>query len=695
MWTYQSFEKRVSHVVGVAAVLLLCAVAVSAQGVSKARSVESPLQQHYSAAETLQGQGDLAQAAFEYKLFLAEALHRIANGRAQVGEYPEAVPLFDEALTLTPNHAALTMDYAKAALDAHDLIKAQHLAQELINASPKNAKDKQTASLHRLLGQVLLNMGDNKGARDQFADAVAISPTFENEYALAQAYLAMLDKEDALKIFGKLQAEFGDTAQIHMEFGLAYWDADFPEEAIPEFKKTLARDGRFLDAHYSLGASYLKRSGDTAFPAAEAEFRKELSIHPDDFFSYYELGYLAMKKHQLPEAAHDLTRAAELDPHSDDTFLLLGDLDSQMGKSADEEVALRRAIQLCTDPSRNHYQIRGAHYELGLLLIQEGKAAEGKKEMQIAQDLLLQNRELDAANLIGKSLIRFPPRKIDAITDPVAAANVKQFEQQIGPAVADGFNNLGVINAQGEDYVAASAYFQQAAVWNPEMDGLDYNWGRAAFGARDYHQTVICLGRYMRAHPDDARPRVPLGMSQFMLGDYTDAVNTLSPLGAQLNTVPLLAYAYADSLIKIGDIDQGVDRLQRLEVADPTLAAVPVALGEAFESQKQYQKAEVQLHAALRIDPANKNAKYDLALTLIALGQKDEPQSLLKELAQSETNKPAIFYQLGKLQLDRGDTDDAISSLEAAAKLAPGDDAIRLELAEAHHRKRVEKKVEQ
>ena len=74
-----------------------------------------------------------------------------------------------------------------------------------------------------------------------------------------------------------------------MQFGLAYWDADFPEEAIPEFKKTLAKDDRFLDAHYSLGASYLKRSGDTAFPAAEAEFRKELSIHPDDFFSYYEL----------------------------------------------------------------------------------------------------------------------------------------------------------------------------------------------------------------------------------------------------------------------------------------------------------------------------------------------------------------------------------------------------------------------
>jgi tetratricopeptide (TPR) repeat protein len=645
------------------------------------------LQQHYDAAETLQEKGDLAQAAFQYKLFLAEALHRVANGRAQVGEYPEAVPLFEEARTLAPNHTALAMDYAKAALDAHDLVKAQHLAQALLDAPQTGSRDNQTASLHRLLGQTYLGMDENDRAKDQFADAMAISPTFENEYALAQSYLAMLNKQEAVKIFAKLQAEFGDTAQVHMQFGLAFWNADFPEEAIPEFKKTLARDSKFLDAHYCLGASYLKRSGDTAFPEAEAEFHKELSVHPNDFFSYYELGYLAMNEHQLQEAARDLNRAAALNPYSDDVFLLLGDLDSQLGKTAEEETALRRAIKLCSDPSRNHYQIRGAHYELGLLLIQEGKGDEGKRELKIAQEILLENRKLDAANMAGKSIVKFPVLTSDAIADPAAVAKVKQFEQQVGAAVADSFNNLGAISAQSEDYVSASAYFKQAAEWNPMMDGLDYNWGRAAFGARDYRQAVTCLSRYMQMHPEDARPRIPLGMSQFQLADYRGAIDTLSPLGAQLNTVPLLSYAYADSLVKTGEIDRGIDRLQRLEALAPGLAVVPVALGEAFASQRQYQKAESQLRIALHIDPSNKNAKYDLALTLISLGQKEEPQSLLNELAHSEANEPAIYYQLGKLQLDRGDIDDAITNLEVAAKLSPVDNAIRLALTEAHQRK--------
>jgi tetratricopeptide (TPR) repeat protein len=166
------------------------------------------------------------------------------------------------------------------------------------------------------------------------------------------------------------------------------------------------------------------------------------------------------------------------------------------------------------------------------------------------------------------------------------------------------------------------------------MDGLDYNWGRAAFGAHDYHQAVLCLGKYMKAHPEDARPRVPLGMSQFMLSDYRGAIDTLSPLGDQLNTVPLLAYAYAESLVKIGDVDGGIHRLENLEQADPHLAVVPLALGEALAGQKHYLEAEMQLRTALRLNPAAKNAKYDLALTLVALDKKDEGQSLLKELAE-------------------------------------------------------------
>ena len=264
---------------------------------------------------------------------------------------------------------------------------------------------------------------------------------------------------------------------------------------------------------------------------------------------------------------------------------------------------------------------------------------------------------------------------------------VEQFEQRIGPAIADSFNNLGVINAEKESYISASSYFKQAAKWNPTMEGLDYNWGRAAFGAQDYRQAVICLGRYVKIHPEDPRPRVPLGMSQFMLSEYKNAVETLALLQLQMNAIPLLAYAYGDSLIKTGYTAEGIDRLLHLEATHPDFALAPAALGYAFAGEHEYSKAELQLRSALHLNPANTEAKYNLALVLIALDKRTEAEALLTELEQSDGKNPAVYYQLGKLQLDSGNANAAITSLEAAVRLAPNDDVIRLELTDAYHRR--------
>jgi tetratricopeptide (TPR) repeat protein len=685
MWNLRSVENKLLFSTG--AVLLATVPVVYAQTTNKLSPHESSLQEHYDAAETLQGQGDMAQAEFQYKLFLGEALHRIANDRVDAGEYLQATALFDEALKLVPNDEALRMDYAQAALTARDLPRAQPLAQELVDSIPLGTRDIQTAKVYWLLGETMLGMDDNQGAKQQFENAVGINPSFEDGYALAEAYLALLDKDHAAKLFAEMQRGFGDRAETHMQFGLAYGNADFPEEAIPEFRKALAENPKIAGAHYSVGASYLRRSGDTAFPQAETEFRKELALHPNDFLSYSELGYIAMSEHKLKEAEMDLTRAAELNPESADNFLMLDDLYGQLDKPVEQEAALRKAIDVTTDPSRNHYQIRGAHYQLGLLLIRRGEKVEGKKEMQIAEGLLLQNRKLDVANLTGKPILRYPVTKASgAGTDPAAVAELAQLEQKVGPAVADSFNNLGVIAAENQDYASASGYFERAAQWNPSMEGLDYNWGRAAFGAKQYRQAAICLNRYRQAHPEDGRPRVPLGMSQFELGDYKGAIDTLAPLGAQLDTVPLLAYAYAESLVKTGDAETGIARLQRIEQANPNLAIVPLALGKAFASQGEYRKAEPELRTAVRLDAADIGAKYNLALTLIALKQQDEAKTLLIEIARPEVKDSAIYFQLGKLQLEPGDAKSAIASLEIAAKLNPEDEAVHKELAEAYRR---------
>ena len=62
------------------------------------------------------------------------------------------------------------------------------------------------------------------------------------------------------------------------------------------------------------------------FPKAAAEFRKELEISPNDLLSHSQLGYIAMKQHDFPEAETELLRASTLAPQDPDIDFMLGQL---------------------------------------------------------------------------------------------------------------------------------------------------------------------------------------------------------------------------------------------------------------------------------------------------------------------------------------------------------------------------------
>ena len=553
----------------------------------------SSMQQHYDSAYRFQSTGNLTQAAVEYKLFLADALHRLANGRANTGEYAKAIPLYEEALKLAPGDSELQLDYAGAAFDAKDLKKAKALAQSALDNPHGGASSKaQTARAHLMLGRALMQMAQYPEAIKEFKAAVALDPQFENTYALGMAYLALPDKASAAAVFAKIAAGVGDTADIHMEFGRAYGESSYPDEAIEEFKKALAKNNKLPFAHYSLGAAYLNRSGDSAFPLAEVEFRKELAIRPDDAFSYPQLGRIAMSRHDYKEAESDLKRAAALDPRNPDNYLLLGRLYTDMNRPADAIVALRKAIATTTDPSRNHYSIQLVHYRLGRLLMQSGDAEGAKAEMKTSQDLLLESKNHDESRMSHKVDMEAPLRQTH-LAAPVDVDAEKTFEYQAAPMMAGSYSNLGLIAAVGKEYAEACRYFEQAEQWNPKLAGLDVNWGKAAFAGRQYAQALPPLSRALQAHPEDVQVRSMLGVSQYMTHDSVNALQTFEPIQVQAEQIPALA------------------------------SVLHAARGEKYASAGNHQQAVEEFRAALKLNPADLEAKHALELSLTALGQQE------------------------------------------------------------------------
>ena len=663
----------------------LTVASAGAQVSNPTASAKSPLQQHYEAAQSFQASGNLQGAAVEYRLFVAEALHRIAVARASIGDFAKALPLFDEALELAPSDVDLRVDYAEACRHAGDMQKAKSLAQGAVDAESGNVK------AHLVLGRTLLQLNEVAAATQQFEAAVAIQPTFDNGYNLATAYLQGKDEPNATRVFSEMLTAFGDSPEIHMKFGSAYGAAGYPNQSIEEFKKVIAKNDKYPGAHYSLGAAYLVGLSDAIYPEAAEEFRKELELNPSDYNSHFHLGYIELSQHKLPEAQADLSRATELDPKNPDAYISLGQLYNELNRPSDAEAALRKAIALTTDVSRNHYQVQRAHYLLARLLLQSGRPDEGKAEMQISQELMqksvLRNQGKDpgtgedaaaAAPDAPVTAAKEPP------VDPAMVKQVESFENQLGPAVADAYNNLGAIAAGNNDFATALGYFQKAFDWKPNLDGLDFNWGKAAFLANQFDQAVGPLGRLLQAHPDDPWARTALGTTFFKLKRYGEALKTLQPMESKLDADPQLGSIYAVCLVKTGEYDKGVGQLQALAKKNPDDAATHEVLGEALAGHGDFKNAAEELRAAVRLDPESAVAKYNLASTLIELHENDEAQALLLELAKTGWQNPHVYYSLGKLQLERGEVKAAIADLETAAKLSPNSGPIHHELAEAY-----------
>jgi tetratricopeptide (TPR) repeat protein len=643
--------------------IALCPAVVCAAQANSALPDGSTLQQHYTAAVHDQQSGNLERAAQEYHAFLADAVGDLAAGHAHQGDYAQAAPLFEESLALAPDSPALRLEYARSALQAGDYPRAETLARALLKDSPGNSQN--LAEVHQVLGRALHKMNKDQEARKELEMAVALDASFVNGYDLAIVCLDLDDEKCAAQLFGEMQASFGDTPALHMDYGRAYGNSDFAPRAVTEFRKVIAENPRYPGAHYALAAALLDTGQDqAAVEEAEKNLKEEVGIYPRDSLSYAALGKIAATQHKYAEAESYLKRATQLNAGNPDAFLYLGQMYYDNGRAADAETALREAIRLTADPSRNRYQIQKAHYLLGRLLMQQHQEKEAHAEMEIARSFANKGLSKDKSELAGllqnNSDSSDPPspsaanapavQAPDDPVDPAAARELNTFEKRIAPAIADSYNNLGVIAAGSADYIGALHNFERAAAWNPSLDGLDLNLGRAAFTASRFSEAIAPLSRYIGAHPEDSGIRGALAMSQFMTQNYAGCIAALKDADEKTASIPQMQYLYAESLVKTGHVTLGEQQLASLAAAHPEISDVHRGLGETLDLDGQRQKAAAELRTAVRLNGKDAEARYDL----------------------------------GKLELESSDSASAIPDLQAAVELAPGDPRFHHELAGAY-----------
>ncbi len=688
---------------------------------------QDALRQHSEAAEAQRRAGNFVVAEEEYTAVLAAGYGKLGKVYTAEKEYRQAITTLESSLRYQPDAQEVLIDLAIVRFDSEQYEKAIEPLAKALSLNP------QSAGAHHMLGKSYFMLGDFSKSATELEAAHQIAPQdYDVSYTLGLAYLKQHRIAPTQQIFERMIRQLGDRPQLRIIFGRAYRETGFLAEAIEEFKKAVALDLHFPRAHYYLGLTYLLKEGASRLPDAEQEFKIELASNPDEFFANYYLGIVYLMNRSWDPAIRFLQKAVLIQPTNADPYFHLGQAYQATERYAEAIEALRKSIALTPSLSHNDYQVATAHYRLGQALLKAGQNEAGQKELQVSAELKSkslkrdkeQNEYLNAASLHEQSG-KFPEMissegVIAESNSPDAriAKELKDGEVYYSKVIATTHNEIGLVRADRGDFKSATEQFALAAKWDPQLEGLDFNWGLAAFKAELYKEATNPLERELSAHPANIQAKQLLGLSYFMLENYPKTSQLLSDVIAVKPSNVGVYYTLALSLIKEGKTERAEQVIQQMVAIGGNTPQLHILLGQAYDEQGEPAKALEELQLALSLDnktpmvhhysgliyvktgkfdeaakefenelasnPSDVQARYHLGFVRLAQQKTAVGIKLMREVIQLKPDFADAYYELGKALLQQGDVRDAVGNLEVAAKLAPDKSYVQYQLGRAY-----------
>jgi len=690
------------------------------------QSPQDSIQKHFQAAEAQRLAGDAAGAEKEYKIVLAEGYGKLGKIYATEKKYQPAISAFESARIYGHDSEEVLIDLAIAYFDGEQYEKALESSGKALSVNL------QSASAHQMLGKSYFMLGNFDKAGAELQTALKITPNdHEIAYTLGLAYLKQHQLAAAQQIYKRMLDQLGDHPQLHIVFGRAYRETGFLSEAIDEFMRAVALDARFPRAHYYLGLTYLLRDGASRLPDAEQEFKIELNSNPNEFFANYYLGIVYLMDRKWEPAIGFLEKAVLIQPVNPDPYFHLGQAYQATERYPEAIEVLRKSIALNPSLSHNDYQVATAHYRLGQSLLKTGQNEAAQKELQLSAELKSQSLQRDkernelfvnTANLHDQDG-RFPEMAQGVIAESKSPDAGKVEELKAGEAyysevIAKAHNELGLLRADSRDFKAATEQFALAGKSDTNLEGLNFNWGLAAFKAELYKEAIGPLEKDLMARPDNVQAKELLGLSYFMLENYARTSQLLSDVVAVKTSNVGVYYTLAVALIKEGKqarADQVIEQMVTLGGNTPQLH---ILLGQAYNEQGETAKALEELQAAasldskfpmvhyysglvyvkvgkfdeaakefeseLALDPDNVQAKYHLGFVLLSQQKTTDGMKVMRDVIQIKPDFADAYYELGKALVQHGEIKDGVVNLEMAAKLEPDKSYVQYQLGRAY-----------
>lgn len=261
-----------------------------------------------------------------------------ALGLHQAGDLSQARTLYEQILTLEPEHADALHFLGVLAYQNGEGSRAVELIRKAI------ARSGEVGSYHNNLGNVLEAGGDLEGALVSYREAMRLEPEDADTHFNTGIVLQKLGRvSEAEASYREALGLRPDDSEFHYNLANALEAQGRLEEAVDAYRNAINLNAASAESHNNLGNT-LQQLGrlDEAIEA----YRVSLDLNPNDSKVYNNLGNVLFEQGQADEAVVCYERALQINPQFAEAYRSLGRAQRIRGNAKEAVDAFLQALAL-------------------------------------------------------------------------------------------------------------------------------------------------------------------------------------------------------------------------------------------------------------------------------------------------------------------------------------------------------------
>ena len=402
---------------------------------------------------------------------------------------------------------------------------------------------------------------------------------------------------------------------------------------------------------YQTATSYVQQSrNDLAIPILQ----KLLASTPGDLRARNLLGIALMNSGRREEAAVQFRRAWELDATFYPALKNLALAELALGRRADSRAHFEQVLKLKPDDAASHlnlaemdfadhrYTAAVSHYQrTGGLLLKDAQTALRAMRAGIAGGNPAASIEIGTQLGESVEVLRLLAQAYEQSGDTQRAYDALRNASRLSPTDESIYLDLMALCVEHQTWDLAIQVAEAALSRLPQSFRIQVERGAVYALKGDVEAAERDFAKAVQLAPREVMPRVSLALAQVQLNRIPEAIAGLRACRAEHPKDYVVNWILGETLSQTEQANDAIPFLAEAARLGPRESAPRVLLGKLYARRGDLQAAARELEAALKIQPDDVTAQYQLATVYRKSGNLKRADELFEKVGNARTDSPA------------------------------------------------------